>query len=195
MPIFFRIRQMCKSVLWWYNPKPSEAEMAYINENERYCTKCGTLFETRELEGEGTVQYCPRCKEDHFPVFNTACSMIVVDPKEKKILLIKQYGRDWYALVAGYVNRGEDAENTVRREVMEETGMVAREISFNRSKYFERSNTLMLNWTVYVEDASALKPNWEIDSCSWFTFEEARANIKPGSLAEWFLDSWLDSQK
>ena len=167
--------------------------MAFINENERFCTKCGTAFETRELEGEGTVQFCPKCNEYHFPVFNTACSMIVVDPKARKILLIKQYGRDHYILVAGYVNRGEDAEQTVAREILEETGLVAKKITFNRSKYFERSNTLMLNWTVEVEDASALKPNSEVDSYNWFTFEEAKRNIKDCSLAQWFLNSYLDS--
>ncbi len=167
--------------------------MAMINENERYCTKCGTLFETREMEGEGTVQYCPKCNEYHFPVFNTACSMIVIDPKARKILLIKQYGRDHYILVAGYVNRGEDAEVTVAREIKEETGLTAKTIRFNRSKYFERSNTLMLNWTVEIEDASELKPNNEIDSYHWFTFEEARRNIKDCSLAQWFLNAYLDS--
>ncbi|MBQ7509006.1 MAG: NUDIX domain-containing protein [Spirochaetales bacterium] len=167
--------------------------MALINENEKYCTKCGTLFETREMEGEGTVQFCPSCGEYHFPVFNTACSMIVIDPRARKILLIKQYGRDHYVLVAGYVNRGEDAEKTVAREVMEETGLEAQEIRFNRSRYFAGSNTLMLNWTVFVKDASALHTNSEIDSCRWFTFEEARANIKDCSLAQWFLNSYLDS--
>lgn len=169
--------------------------MAFINEEERFCTKCGTAFEKRELEGEGTVQFCPKCGEYHFPVFNTACSMIVVDPGEKKILLIKQYHRDHYILVAGYVNRGEDAEQTVAREIKEETGLVAKKISFNRSKYFERSNTLMLNWTVEIEDASVLRPNSEVDSCHWFTFEEARRNIKDCSLAQYFLNSYLDSLK
>ena len=167
--------------------------MAFINEDERFCTKCGTPFEKRELEGEGLVQFCPKCNAYHFPVFNTACSMIVVDPKEKNILLIKQYGRDHYILVAGYVNRGEDAEQTVAREIKEETGLVAKKISFNRSKYFERSNTLMLNWTVEIEDSSALKPNNEVDSYHWFTFEEARKNIKDCSLAQYFLNYYLDS--
>ena len=167
--------------------------MAFINEDEKYCTKCGTAFEVRELKGEGLVQFCPKCNAYHFPVFNTACSMIVVDPKEKKILLIKQYGRDHYILVAGYVNRGEDAEQTVAREILEETGLVAKKITFNKSKYFERSNTLMLNWTVEIEDASALKPNSEVDSYHWFSFDEARKNIKDCSLAQYFLNSYLDS--
>ncbi len=169
--------------------------MAFINENEKYCTKCGSAFEVREMEGEGNVQFCPRCSEYHFPVFNTACSMIVVDPAEKRILLIKQYGRDHYILVAGYVNRGEDAETAVARELKEETGLTARSIRFNRSRYFGGSNTLMLNWTVEVEDASAIRTNGEIDSYSWFTFDEARRNVKDCSLAQWFLNSYLDSIK
>ena len=79
------------------------------------------------------------------------------------------------------------------REIKEETGLTARTIRFNRSRYFERSNTLMLNWTVEIEDASELKPNSEIDSYHWFTFEEARRNIKDCSLTQWFLNSYLDS--
>lgn len=167
--------------------------MAFINENEKYCSKCGTAYEVRALEGEGDVQFCPKCGEYHFPVFNVACSMIVVDPVEKKILLIKQYGRDHFILVAGYVNRGEEAETTVARELKEETGLTVRSMSFNRSHYYSGSNTLLLNWTVEVEDATAINPNNEVDSYRWFTFDEARRNVKDCSLAQYFLNSYLDS--
>lgn len=169
--------------------------MAFINENEKYCTRCGSAYEVRELEGEESVQFCPNCGEYHFPVFNVACSMIVVDPVEKKILLIKQYGRDDYILVAGYVNRGEDAETTVERELKEETGLSGRSIRFNRSRYYGGSNTLILNWTVEIEDAAAINTNSEIDSYRWFTFDEARRNVKGCSLAQFFLNSYLDSLK
>ncbi|MCR4676155.1 MAG: NUDIX domain-containing protein [Sphaerochaetaceae bacterium] len=169
--------------------------MARINEAEKYCTKCGHPYEIRELEGEGQVQYCPQCAEFHFPVFNTAVSMIVINKSESKILLIKQYGRDSYILVAGYVNRGEDAEDTVRRELLEETGLKADKILFNRSRYFERSNTLMLNWTVFIDESSSIHVNKEIDSYSWFTFDEARKNIRDKSLAQEFLVKYLDSME
>ena len=49
--------------------------MAFINEDERFCTKCGTSFEKRKLEGEGLVQFCPKCNVYQLPVFNTSCSM------------------------------------------------------------------------------------------------------------------------
>lgn len=156
----------------------------------RYCMQCGTLLEKRYLKDEGEVPYCPTCKDWRFPVFNTAVSMIVRDPKGD-ILLIKQYGRDSYILVAGYVNKGEDAEHAVVREVEEEMGLHVRSLEFNHSHYFAPSNTLMLNWTVRIGQEAA-RPNWEIDSYRWFTPDAARANIRKGSLAEAFLVGYLD---
>ena len=37
-----------------------------------------------------------------------------------------------------------------------------------------------------------LKVNEEVDNFKWFTFDEARANIKKNSLAERFLLHYLD---
>ena len=118
--------------------------------------------------------------------------MIVVNEEKDEILLIQQYGRQSYILVAGYVTRGEALEDAVRREIREETGMTVSHMKFNRTQFFEKSDTLMCNFTAFVKDASEFSPNYEIDSCAWFTREEARANIRPNSLAEWFLVSYLD---
>ena len=156
-----------------------------------FCPECGTRLIMKPLENEGIVPYCPSCMQYRFPMYNVAVSMIVIRRDRNKILLIKQYGRDAYILVAGYVNRTEALEHAVRREVQEETGMHASEIRFNRTKFFEPSNTLMCNFTVFVEDDSLLNPNREIDSYQWFSFDEAKANIKPGSLAAEFLNAYL----
>ncbi|SEA72173.1 NAD+ diphosphatase [Oribacterium sp. KHPX15] len=160
--------------------------------SEKYCQVCGSKLIDKELEGEGMVPFCPACNEFRFPMYNVAVSMIVINKKTDKILLIKQYGRDVYILVAGYVNRGEQLEHAVVRELKEETGMTASHIRFNRTKFFEPSNTLMCNFTVYVDSDSELSTNKEIDSFNWFAFDDARKNIKPGSLAAEFLNAYLD---
>ena len=160
--------------------------------SEKYCQVCGSELIEKELEGEGLVPFCPACNEFRFPMYNVAVSMIVINKKTNKILLIKQYGRDFYILVAGYVNRGEQLEHAVVRELKEETGMTASYIRFNRTKFFEPSNTLMCNFTVYVDSDSELSTNKEIDSFNWFAFDDARKNIKPGSLAAEFLNAYLD---
>ncbi len=157
-----------------------------------FCPKCGRKLIEKELENEGIVPYCNSCGEYRFPMYNVAVSMIVINKSTKKILLIKQYGRDFFILVAGYVSRGEELEHAARRELKEETGMSATYVKFNRSKFFEPSNTLMCNFTVLVEDDSELHTNQEIDSYSWFSYDEARENIKKGSLAAEFLNAYLD---
>lgn len=160
--------------------------------SSNYCRECGTKLVPKELENEGIVPYCPSCGQYRFPQFNVAVSMIVINEEKDEILLIQQYGRPTYILVAGYVMKGEGLEDTVRREVREETGMTVSHIRFNRTQYFEKSDVLMCNFTAFVKDASEFNTNYEIDSSKWFSREEARKNIRPNSLAEFFLVSYLD---
>ena len=157
-----------------------------------YCPICGTLLADRELEHEGNVPFCPAFGEYRFPMYNVAVSMIVINESKKKILLIKQYGKDYYRLVAGYVSRTETLEHAAVRELKEETGMTAVRVRFNRTQFFEPSNTLMCNFTVFVKDDSELNPNYEIDSNAWFSFDEARKNVNPENLAGRFLIAYLD---
>ena len=161
----------------------------------KYCMECGTRLEDRFLKNEGMIPYCSNCEEYRFPVFSTACSMEVLNPTKDKILLIKQYGKDRYILVAGYVNKGENAEDTVRREVQEELGLTVTDLHFEKSEYFAPSNTLMLNFSCVVDSESLSHiSEKEIDSCRWFTFEEAVENIAKGSLAGRFLKRFLSKQ-
>ncbi len=156
-----------------------------------YCMQCGTKLVVRHHETEGEIPYCEHCGEFRYPVFNTAVSMIVMDEARERIILIQQYGKASYVLVAGYVDRGEDAETAVVREVKEELGMTVSSIRYNRSHYFAPSNTLMLNYTVTVKESEA-HPNWEVDSWRWFSVDDSRRNIRTHSLAEIFLDGYLD---
>ncbi len=156
-----------------------------------YCMHCGTKLTEKYLEDEGMIPYCPNCQEFRFPVFNTAVSMIVTNHAHDEICLIKQYNKDSYILVAGYVNKGEDAEDAVCREVKEEMDLDVDEVTFNHSHYYAKSNTLMLNFTAVVKNQDA-HPNHEIDSYRWFSVEDARKNIRDGSLAESFLLGYLD---
>ena len=156
-----------------------------------YCMHCGTRLHPKHHETEVEVPYCDSCGAFRYPVFNTAVSMLVMNEDRSRVLLIQQYGKPFYVLVAGYVNKGEDAEDAVVREVREELGLDVRKLSFNHSRYYSPTNTLMLNFTVTVDEPEA-HPNWEVDSWRWFSREEARANIKPGSLAAAFLNGYFD---
>ena len=159
---------------------------------EKHCRECGAALIKKELMGEGIVPFCPKCGEFRFPMYNVAVSMIVINRQTNQILLIQQYGKTSYVLVAGYVNRTESLENAVAREIKEETGMTVSEIRFNRTRFFEQSNSLMCNFTAFVENDAELQTNEEIDTFAWFGFDDARKNIRPNSLAAYFLNTFLD---
>ncbi|CZQ87695.1 NAD(+) diphosphatase [Trichococcus ilyis] len=157
-----------------------------------YCMECGTELEGKYLENEGMILYCKGCEGYRFPVFNTAVSMIILNQEQNKILLIKQYGGTDFILCAGYVNKGENAEQAAAREIAEELGLEAVGLRYNKSEYFGKNNTLMLNFVCTVGSESLDRMTDEVDQAEWFAREAARLHIKKGSLAQRFLENYLE---
>jgi NAD+ diphosphatase len=141
----------------------------------------------KENDGEGQVPYCKTCEMFRFPIFSTAISTAVLNREMNKILLIQQYNRPDYILLAGYVNKGEDAETTLIREVKEEVGLDIGAYEYMRSLYFAPSNTLMLNFIGVADSEDLSQVSAEVDHAEWFALEEATEAIKKNSLAETFL--------
>ncbi len=153
----------------------------------KHCTECGApLIGKYHPEEDREIPWCEQCGAWRFPTFNTAVSVIVMDEQEENVILIQQYGRGLNVLVTGYVNCGEDVEDALLREVREELGLDVTIRRFNRSHYYARSNTLMLNFTAVTKEREA-HPNEEVDAWGWFSVEESIRAIAHGSLSEIFL--------
>ena len=119
----------------------------------------------------------------------------MLNPKKDRILLIKQYGKNRNILVAGYVNKGENAEETIQREMKEEIGRDIISYQYLKSSYYEKTNTLMLNFAVVLDSETLDIDKEEVDEAKWFSFEEAKNEIAKNSLAEQFLLYFLDMYK
>lgn len=157
----------------------------------KFCYECGTELTEKYLEREGMVQYCPHCQQFRFPIYNTAVSMEVLNPAQTHVLLIQQYGKGRNVLVAGYVNRGEQAEHAVAREVKEEVGLNVHNITFQQSRFFEPSNTLMLNFSCIADSEDLSGVTDEVDRAAWVPLDRAEEEIVPKSLAKNFLMGFL----
>lgn len=150
-----------------------------------YCEVCGTKLEKKTNNQNEIFPFCPKCQCFRYEKLNVAVSMVVVTQDMKKTLLIEQYGSKRNILVAGYLNPKESAEDACRRELFEETHLTILSLSFQKSKYYAKTDTLMLNFVVIVNDDQVI-PNSEIDQYQWFTLDEAKEQIAEGSLAEEF---------
>lgn len=160
-----------------------------------YCNVCGSKLTKKECINfgisDGLVPFCPTCNEFKFPMFNVAVSSIIFNPDHTKILLIQQYGKKNNILVAGYVTKTENLEIALKREIMEEVGLKVKDFTYNASEYFERSNSLICNFMVTVEDDN-FNHSKEVDYANWYSIEEAKAAILKDSLAERFLLKAID---
>ena len=135
----------------------------------KYCMKCGNELRMRNLKHEGSIPYCAACGEYRFPYANTAVSLILLSPRQDQVLLIQQYQKKDYILVAGYVNQKESLEEALQRECREEIGRELTSIRFLKSAYYEPSNTLMCCFTAVADSVSLANISaWEIDAANGF---------------------------
>ena len=133
-----------------------------------YCVKCGHELIEKENGIDGMIPYCSNCHEFRFPMFNSAVSALVLNPKKDKILLIQQYGH----------------------KDKEETGLTISSYEFNDNEYYARTNTYINNYIVVVEDES-FHCNEEVDYAKWYDLKDAMNIIKPDSLAQELLRRYL----
>ena len=148
---------------------------------QKHCFECGTALVERELDGEGVVPYCPECQQFRFPMYNVAVSMIVINEQNGTILLIKQYGKPSFVLVAGYVNRGEQVEHAVGREIKEETGLKVTFIDgFRHTLSYSPAPGVSKDVVYFLaayESGKEKAQKEELQGMDWFTYDEATAMI------------------
>ena len=89
----------------------------------RFCVRCGSALERRELLGEERP-VCPACRWVFFADPKVAAGVLVED--EDRVLLVSRVnepGRGLWSFPAGFVDAGEDPASAARRECLEETGL------------------------------------------------------------------------
>ena len=134
------------------------------------------------------------CNKPWFDMFSSAAIVLVVNDEGKVALLNQNYISTTYKnLVSGYMKPGESAEECAMREVEEEIGvhMYALELKFTR--WFARSEVLMVGFIGYTHDTD-LTLSVEVDAAGWFDPAEAGALVHPketGSVSGILVDLYL----
>lgn len=137
--------------------------------DNRYCGRCGHF--TRHDEKLRMLR-CPRCGNMIFPKI---CPAIIVAVTHGDRLLLTRYsGRSTgYALVAGFTEIGETAEETVEREVFEETGLRVRNIRYWGTQPWGIEADLLLGYFADLDgpDRITLDEN-ELSLAGWYGRDE-----------------------
>ncbi len=139
-------------------------------QNNRFCGRCGSKMEP------GTDERKLVCTSCHVSVYPRINPCIIVAVHDGDRLLMTRYANrpvTWYVLVAGFIEVGETAEDTVRREVMEETGVKVKNIRYFNSQPWGVPGNLTLGFTAELDGEDQIKVDTgELSEARWFLREE-----------------------
>ena len=141
-----------------------------------YCTRCGGRLERREHEGR-IREYCTRCRAFQYRNPVPASAAIVTD-HEGRVLLVKRgippKTGEW-CLPGGYIELDEEAHDSCRRELLEETGLHGGNprligVFLSDSPFYH--SVLVSAYHLKVEDLSTLRAGDDSTECRFFAVEE-----------------------
>ena len=174
--------------------------MAYWHGRHRFCGTCGSP--TRSVEG-GMLRVCTdaQCDQQHFP--RTDPAIIVLVTCGEHCLLGRQpsWPAGMHSTIAGFVEPGESLEDTLVREVREETGVEVKEMAYHSSQPWPFPSSLMLGFTATAADRSLCVDRDELEAAGWFTREDLLGRLKVGTLrlpspvsvAYRLIEGWFDA--
>jgi NAD+ diphosphatase len=169
----------------------------------RFCGACGGAL---AYARGGWLGQCAGCGLDHYP--RTDPAVIVAVGDGERLLLGRQSAwpaRRW-SVIAGFVEPGESLEQTVAREVFEETGVRVRACRYLASQPWPFPGALMLGFIGEAEPGAAACAGEELEAARWFDRAEidaaldaeARGAADEGpfllpsriSIAHWLVRAW-----
>lgn len=139
-------------------------------QSNQFCGCCGQRMLPDHRE---RMLYCPSCNHMVYPKISPA--VIVGILNGDKILMSKYAGRPStnYALIAGFTEIGECAEQTVAREVMEEVGLKVKNIRYYKSQPWAFSGSLLMGFFCDLDGSDEISlDTGELAEADWFSREE-----------------------
>jgi len=164
----------------------------------RFCGVCGSPTESAEA---GHVRRCTNtaCGASHFPRTDPAVIMLVHDGD--RVLLGRQaaWPPGMHSVLAGFVEPGESLEDTVRREVLEEVGIVVNDVRYHSSQPWPFPASIMLGFTARARDTELKIDQDEIETAAWYTRDDLRRSPenetfrlpRRDSIARRLVEDWL----
>ena len=140
-----------------------------------YCPNCKSALILKKLNTEDRERLLCSCAECGFIHYDNPTPVVAaIIEYQDKILLAHNvlWPAAWYALITGFLEKGESPEEAVIREVKEETNLEAVVESFIGHYTFERMNQLIIAF--HVKATGEVKLNEELDDYRLFDLREIK---------------------
>lgn len=177
-PDIFKLALKAKAILHWLAV-------------HQYCGICGqpTVILKEEL-----ARCCSNCNTLFYP--KTSPSVIALIERDNEILLARspRFAPGVYSCIAGFIEPGETAEETLEREVFEEVGVRIKNIRYHASQHWPFPNSFMMGFFAEHASGEIKIDNIEIIDAKWFNKNNLPVLPTYASIARQLIQDWLNRQ-
>jgi len=140
-----------------------------------FCSHCGART---EVGAGGWRRECPSCKMQHFPRTDPVVIMLAVDGDNCLLGRQPRFPKGMYSALAGFLEPGETIEQAVRREIMEESGIMGGEVRYFASQPWPFPSSLMIGCFVKAESRTVTVDRVELEDARWFSRAETLSMLE-----------------
>lgn len=162
-------------------------ELLYWDKNTQYCGSCGAPM----VMHTDISKRCTNCNKEVWPKLATAIIVLIHRGEEVLLVHAKNFKKDFYGLVAGFVETGETLEEALIREVKEETGLNIKNITYWASQPWPYPCGLMVGFFADYDSGSLHLQYSELSKGAWFHYSHLPQLPEKLSLARQLIDHWL----
>jgi NAD+ diphosphatase len=140
-------------------------QILHWDQTHQYCGRCGTPTHDKKDE---RAKVCFSCGLINYPRVTPAIIVAVV--RNDTILLARstRFRSNFYSVLAGFVEPGENLEGCVAREIKEEVGITVENIRYFGSQPWPFPNSLMVGFTAEYRSGEISVDTSEIIHADWF---------------------------
>jgi NAD+ diphosphatase len=137
--------------------------------DHQFCGRCGNRMSVDAVE---RAMRCEPCRTISYP--RIAPCVIVLVTRGEEMLLARNvnFPQPMYSTLAGFIEAGETAEATLKREVREEVGVEVTNLRYFQSQSWPFPNQLMLGFFADYAGGDIACDASEIADARWFHYSE-----------------------
>jgi NAD+ diphosphatase len=169
----------------------------------RFCGRCGAL--TQPVHG-GWRRDCPSCGSEHFPRTDPVVIMLAVAGDRCLLGRQARFAKGQWSCLAGFMEPGETIEEAVRRETLEEAGIVCGRVAYFASQPWPFPMSLMIGCHAEALTTELTVDRSELEDARWFDRDEVASMMMrrhpaglivthPMAIAYHIIRAWLEAER
>ncbi len=166
------------------------SQLLYWSKTNKYCGSCGqkTVQHPSEL-----AKICLSCDLNFYPAISPCIIVLVCRNKELLLARSPRFPEKMFSTLAGFIEPGESAEETVEREIYEEVCLKVKNIRYFDSQPWPFPGQLMLGFFADYKSGEIKIDGEEICEAHWYTHDQLPQIPGTGTIAGLMIRHYIST--